>query len=51
LIVAGSIEERIVALQEKKADLAAGILSEDRVGEVKFGEADIQALLAPLPAQ
>ena len=51
LIVAGSIEERIVALQEKKADLAAGILSEDQVGEVKFGEADIQALLAPLPVQ
>ncbi|MFA7239410.1 MAG: DEAD/DEAH box helicase [Sulfuricellaceae bacterium] len=49
LIVAGSIEERIVALQDKKAELAESILSEDRVGEVKFSEADIQALLAPLP--
>ena len=49
LIVAGSIEEKILALQEKKAALAAGILSEDQLGEVKFSEADLAALLAPLP--
>ncbi len=49
LIVAGSIEEKILALQERKADLAAGILSEDHSGEVKFGESDLRALLAPLP--
>jgi len=49
LVVAGSIEEKILALQEKKAELAAGILSEDVNGLVKFGEADIAALLAPLP--
>ena len=49
LVVAGSIEEKILALQEKKADLAAGILSEDASGLGKFGEADIAALLAPLP--
>ena len=49
LVVAGSIEEKILALQEKKAELAAGILSEDSVGLTKFGEADIAALLAPLP--
>ena len=49
LVVAGSIEEKILALQEKKAELAAGILSEDSSGLVKFGEADIAALLAPLP--
>jgi SNF2 family DNA or RNA helicase len=49
LVVAGSIEEKILALQEKKAELAAGILSEDASGLVKFGEADIAALLAPLP--
>jgi SNF2 family DNA or RNA helicase len=49
LVVAGSIEEKILALQEKKAELAAGILSEDANGLVKFGEADIAALLAPLP--
>ena len=50
LVVAGSIEEKILALQEKKAELAAGILSEDVNGLAKFGEADIAALLAPLPA-
>jgi len=49
LVVAGSIEEKILALQEKKADLAAGILSEDSAGLTKFNEADIAALLAPLP--
>lgn len=49
LVVAGSIEEKILALQERKAELAAGILSEDSTGLTKFGEADIAALLAPLP--
>ncbi len=49
LVVAGSIEEKILALQEKKAELAAGILSEDASGLTKFGAADIAALLAPLP--
>jgi superfamily II DNA or RNA helicase len=49
LVVAGSIEEKILALQEKKAELAAGILSEDSAGLTKFNEADIAALLAPLP--
>ncbi len=48
LICAGSIEERILALQERKAALAAGILSEDADALAKFGEADIAALLAPL---
>jgi len=50
LIVAGSIEEKILALQEKKAELAAGILSEDVNSLAKFGAADIAALLAPLPS-
>ncbi len=49
LAVAGSIEEKILALQEKKAELAAGVLSEDAGVMKKFGESDIQALLAPLP--
>ncbi|MCX7676465.1 MAG: SWF/SNF helicase family protein, partial [Alteraurantiacibacter sp.] len=49
LVVANSIEEKILALQEKKAALAAGILSEDANALAKFGEADIAALLEPLP--
>ncbi len=51
LVVAGSIEEKILALQERKAELAAGILSEDGAGLAKFGEEDIAALLAPLPTE
>jgi len=49
LVVAGSIEEKILALQEKKAELAAGVLSEDAGVLSKFGENDLRALLAPLP--
>ncbi len=51
LVVAGSIEERIVALQDKKAALAEGVLSEDAGALAKFGEADLRALLAPLPGK
>jgi len=51
LVAAGSIEERIVALQEKKAALAEGVLSEDAAALSKFGEEDIRALLAPLPGK
>jgi len=49
LIVSGSIEEKILALQERKAELAAGILSEDHQVNVKFGDEDIAALFEPLP--
>lgn len=48
LVVAGSIEEKILALQERKADLAASILSDDHAGAAKFTEDDLAALLAPL---
>jgi SNF2 family DNA or RNA helicase len=49
LVVSGSIEEKILALQEKKAELAAGVLSEDAGALGKFSESDLSALLAPLP--
>lgn len=49
LIVAGSIEERILALQERKAELAEGILGADPTATAKFTPEDLQALLAPLP--
>lgn len=48
LVIAGSIEEKILSLQEKKADLAASILSEDHEGGSKFSDADLAALFAPL---
>ncbi|MEN3068688.1 DEAD/DEAH box helicase [Uliginosibacterium sediminicola] len=49
LVVAGSIEERIVALQEKKSALAAAVLSGDMPGDLKFSEDDLAQLFAPLP--
>ena len=50
LIIAGSIEEKILSLQERKADLAAGILSADHNVELKFGVDDLAALFSPLPS-
>ena len=50
LIVANSIEEKIIALQEKKADLVAGILSEGADKHVKFDSSDLEALFEPLPS-
>ncbi|CAB3705055.1 DEAD/DEAH box helicase [Paraburkholderia rhynchosiae] len=49
LIAAGSIEEKIVELQERKAGLADSILSEDAAGAAKFSDDDIDALFAPMP--
>ncbi|TAN49705.1 MAG: DEAD/DEAH box helicase [Methylococcaceae bacterium] len=48
LVVAGSIEEKILALQDKKAELAEGVLSENGDALSKFGQGDIEALFAPL---
>ena len=48
LVVEGSIEERILELQTRKAALAQGVLGHDAEGAVKFSEADLHALLAPL---
>jgi SNF2 family DNA or RNA helicase len=49
LIVAGSIEEKILALQERKAELAAQILADDVSIDAKFSNEDLAALFAPLP--
>jgi len=49
LVCAGSIEEKILALQERKAALAESVLSEDADALAKFGEADIAPLRAPPP--
>jgi len=48
LVAAGSIEERMLELQARKAALAQGVLGHDAEGAVKFSEADLHALLAPL---
>ena len=49
LIVAGSIEEKIVGMQEKKAALADSILSDTAAGDARFSSADIDALFEPMP--
>ena len=48
LIAAGSIEEKILKLQERKAALAAGILSGSLGSTVSLSQADIKTLFEPL---
>jgi SNF2 family DNA or RNA helicase len=48
LVVEGSIEERMLALQARKRALAEGVLGHDGKSSQKFGPDDLQALLAPL---
>ncbi|HET6787614.1 MAG TPA: DEAD/DEAH box helicase, partial [Aquabacterium sp.] len=48
VVVEGSIEERMLALQARKAALAEGVLGTDQAGSVKFSAEDLQGLLAPL---
>lgn len=50
LITAGSVEEKIVAMQEKKAALAEAILSDAAGSSVKFSAEDVEALFAPIPS-
>ncbi|MFZ6780271.1 DEAD/DEAH box helicase [Undibacterium sp. Ji83W] len=50
LLVEGSIEERILGLQARKAALAEGVLGSDTAFASKFSAEDLQALLAPLSA-
>ena len=48
LVVAGSIEERLLALQARKAALADAVLGAQIDAGSRFDLADLQALLAPL---
>ena len=48
LIAAGSVEERMLALQRKKKRLAEAIFSEGGAGPAGLSEYDIDDLLAPL---
>lgn len=49
LIAAGSIEERIAELQQRKSALADSILENGSGTGTAFSEDDLQALLQPLP--
>ena len=48
LIAEGTIEERMLELQERKRALAAGVLSQGGGAMAAFGEDDLQALFQPL---
>ena len=48
LIAEGSLEERILQMQQSKADLARGILEGDSIAGAKITAEDLQALFAPL---
>ena len=48
VVVEGSIEERMLALQARKAALAEGVLGSDAATAVKFSADDLRGLLAPL---
>ncbi len=48
LVVAGSIEERMLALQERKTALTEGVLGVDAAAAPKFDAEDLRGLLAPL---
>ncbi|CAH2904495.1 MAG: putative helicase, superfamily II [uncultured Paraburkholderia sp.] len=49
LIAAGSVEEKIVAMQQQKAALADAILADNASGSVRFSANDIEALFEPIP--
>ncbi len=48
LVVAGSIEERMLELQQRKLALAEGVLGSDGTELRKFSTQDLERLLAPL---
>jgi len=48
LLCSGTVEEKIQAMQARKADLAAAVLDGGSSTQVKFGEDDLAELFAPL---
>ncbi|MCV2370674.1 DEAD/DEAH box helicase [Paucibacter oligotrophus] len=48
LVVAGSIEERMLELQARKLALAEGVLGNDSADAAKFTAQDLELLMAPL---
>ncbi len=49
LIAKGTLEERIVELQQKKGALAAGLLDGDAKAATSLGAGELQALFEPMP--
>ncbi len=50
LICSGTVEEKIQALQQRKADLAAAVLEGGSTQSLRFDENDLAELFAPLQA-
>jgi superfamily II DNA or RNA helicase len=48
LIVAGSVEERMLSLQRRKRALAAGLLGRNEPGSLPLSPADVDRLFAPM---
>ena len=48
LVVQGSIEDRMLELQARKSALVESVLGTDGEGAIKFNEADLHGLLAPM---
>ena len=48
LICAGTVEERIQALQQRKSELARAVLDGGTSGSLDFAQEDLDALFAPL---
>jgi len=48
LICTGTVEEKIQALQQRKADLAAAVLEGGSTQSLRFDEADLAELFAPM---
>lgn len=51
LITRGTVEEKIQALQQEKAALAASLLDGGQAGHWRLGDEEIEALFAPLPGK
>jgi SNF2 family DNA or RNA helicase len=49
LVASGTVEEKMVELQERKRSLVEGVLGGVKGGGVGLSETDIEALFAPLP--
>ncbi|MET0387497.1 MAG: DEAD/DEAH box helicase [Polyangiales bacterium] len=49
LVIAGSVEERMLGLQQRKRELAQSVLSQPTAAGPVLGECDVEQLFAPLP--
>jgi SNF2 family DNA or RNA helicase len=51
LVIAGSVEERMLALQQRKRGLANSVLATPSAAGPILGEGDVEQLFAPLPEE